>query len=220
MMSDPRVEACLRRYLVFALLPPIPADAPYEGLLIEIALLARRSLMAADDRPIKLAATLILVLRAHRLHARIGELDRSAAHVVLSGDYLMSAAFKLLAEIGNVGVIASFADTSLSMAEGNVRALQPSRVLERSELCEAELGGTAVVCAARLAGWPCDPGLAMAVGTRLARAWLESGGRVPDAGFETLDDLYRQLPVAIRLPLRDIMNRAGCSVGTVSPVAD
>lgn len=112
------------------------------GLLLErLALLAGPGAARRDHsdlRPTLLASALQLILCANGLHAKPGLSSGasprtlrdvlSTSERVLLGDYLMSYAFKLLVQIGDIRVLRRFADAAVSMAESDVQALATTEI--------------------------------------------------------------------------------------------
>lgn len=112
------------------------------GLLLErLALLARPSVARrehSDFRCTSLASALQLILCANGLHAKPGLNSSAGSSIfgdglstserVLLGDYLMSYAFKLLVQIGDIRVLSRFSDAAVSMAESDVQALATTEI--------------------------------------------------------------------------------------------
>lgn len=180
-------------------------DAGGKRLRPLLVLLAARSLEALDQRQVRLAAVIEFIHTATLLHDDVVDLSnlrrgRPTANAkwgnapsVLVGDFLYSRAFQLLVSLGNLELMQLLADTTNTVAEGEVLQLTKAGDPETSE--EAYFSviecKTAVLFAAAAKGAALLAGAEPAVADRLYSYGLNLG-----IAFQLADDVldYRGDP--------------------------
>lgn len=162
-----------------------------------LVLLAARGCGATGDAPVKLAAVIEFIHTATLLHDDVVDMSamrrgRPTANAqwnnpssVLVGDFIYSRAFQILVSLGHIGIMQVIADTTNTIAEGEVLQLLNKH---RTDISEAEymrvisdktavLFEAAAHCGAMIAG--ADISVQQA---------LKSAGRDIGLAFQLVDD--------------------------------
>ena len=190
-----------------------------------LVLLAARACGARDDRPVKLAAVIEFIHTATLLHDDVVDMSamrrgRPTANEqwnnpssVLVGDFIYSRAFQVLVALGHHQIMQVIADTTNTIAEGEVMQLLNKHRIETSEEDymrvirdkTAVLFEAAAHCGALIAGAPeasCQAlksaGLHLGLAFQLVDDALDYDGNAEDLGKNVGDDLAEGKPT---LPL-------------------
>jgi octaprenyl-diphosphate synthase len=197
-----------------------------------LVLLSARACGAQNDAPIKLAAVIEFIHTATLLHDDVVDMSamrrgRPTANEqwnnpssVLVGDFIYSRAFQVLVGIGNMEIMRVIADTTNTIAEGEVLQLLNKH---RTGISEADytkviqdktavLFEAAAHCGAMIAGAPAATRLSLkAAGMHLGLAFqlvddaLDYDGNADDLGKNVGDDLAEGKPT---LPLIHAMQHS------------
>lgn len=197
-----------------------------------LVLLAARSCGATGDAPVKLAAVIEFIHTATLLHDDVVDMSamrrgRPTANAqwnnpssVLVGDFIYSRAFQILVSLGHIGIMQVIADTTNTVAEGEVLQLLNKHRTDISEaeymrvICDktAVLFEAAAHCGAMIAGADEHIQKALkAVGRDIGLAFqlvddaLDYDGNAEDLGKNVGDDLAEGKPT---LPLIHALKHA------------
>jgi octaprenyl-diphosphate synthase len=198
-----------------------------------LVLLAARGCGAAGDAPVKLAAVIEFIHTATLLHDDVVDMSamrrgRPTANAqwnnpssVLVGDFIYSRAFQILVSLGHIGIMQVIADTTNTIAEGEVlQLLNKHRVdITEAEYMRVISDKTAVLfeaaahCGAMIAGADAQTQQALkAAGRDIGLAFqlvddaLDYDGNAEELGKNVGDDLAEGKPT---LPLIHALKHAG-----------
>lgn len=162
-----------------------------------LVLLAARGCGAAGDAPVKLAAVIEFIHTATLLHDDVVDMSamrrgRPTANAqwnnpssVLVGDFIYSRAFQILVSLGHIGIMQVIADTTNTIAEGEVLQLLNKH---RTDISEAEYMRVISDKTAVLFEAAAHCGAMIAGADNAVQQALKAAGRHIGLAFQLVDD--------------------------------